>query len=606
MSDSKESNMYDPVQLCNQCFHSFPVSPLLDTYVNATFLDKLRDGHTLSDTELHQISENIPVTETEIARYNYEIERLRLTLAGLELQRDLLTRVYDHQRTLISPVRKLPVEVLQQIFSLCSQFPDHLDGSDEAVAALQNTRDDAEPTSELYLPILDVAQTCSLWRKISLSTPSLWTHLDIWFDSLYDRDYESNGSSYDCTNKIDELLRKYLSYSKDLPLSLHVHALGPLHLSDSRDPEVLCQIPEFDQVLLDIVDTLLEQAHRWKSAVLALDWNILQRISGRDGIDWNKKEKFPLLENLFIILDEFDISSYPRDWVPHDQLFNSAPLRRLFIPSYLTEISDKFNLTGLTSLTLNEFSDGHVDILLHCPELERLCILRYDSGDDDLPEDPIPCPRLTDLEINMGKANEYSNADTNTPELLQSLSLPSLTTLIVRKRPSHLTNPVQWSQWAFRAMFLQSHFSLKTLLISNIAITLAEVLQTLKMCPDVTHFTLHTEDDLDVIPPLIRHFDINRDNSISLKHLVHLDLLLPTSVYDRDLSDFRRISIDDQMINSICDMIESRAGSNSAALAYFKLETTGSGRTASKTTAMSRFNTLAAAPGRDSEFVIDA
>lgn len=56
----------------------------------------------------------------ELARYNAEILRLEETLAKLRSDRNALELYSGECRSVFSPVRRLPIELLIEIFDLCS------------------------------------------------------------------------------------------------------------------------------------------------------------------------------------------------------------------------------------------------------------------------------------------------------------------------------------------------------------------------------------------------------------------------------------------------------------------------------------------------------
>lgn len=89
-----------------------------------------------------------------------EISDLQRAIDKLRAERDSLGADVKAHRALISPVRQLPLDIIQEIFVAC--LPTHHNCVMSA----------SEP------PIL-LGRICSLWRAISLSTPRLWTSLHV-------------------------------------------------------------------------------------------------------------------------------------------------------------------------------------------------------------------------------------------------------------------------------------------------------------------------------------------------------------------------------------------------------------------------------------------
>ncbi|KAJ6602106.1 hypothetical protein B0H10DRAFT_1757678, partial [Mycena sp. CBHHK59/15] len=84
-----------------------------------------------------------------------EITYLQKALEKLTEEHDRLGAYVDTHKALISPVRQLPLDILQEIFVAC--IPTH--------------RNCVMHATEV--PVL-LGRICSSWRIISLSTPRLW------------------------------------------------------------------------------------------------------------------------------------------------------------------------------------------------------------------------------------------------------------------------------------------------------------------------------------------------------------------------------------------------------------------------------------------------
>lgn len=87
-----------------------------------------------------------------------EISKLHTAIVQLEHQRRIIQERVDGNNALFAPIRRVPVEVLQQIFSLC--FP------------LIST------TDTKCLPF-QVSQVSTHWRFIVSTMPDLWTKIDL-------------------------------------------------------------------------------------------------------------------------------------------------------------------------------------------------------------------------------------------------------------------------------------------------------------------------------------------------------------------------------------------------------------------------------------------
>ncbi|KAF7376777.1 hypothetical protein MSAN_00095000 [Mycena sanguinolenta] len=112
---------------------------------------RLTTNYIPSDEEIKDIRQHILLRSEELARLD---ERIR----NLSAERDEIRAYIDSQKALISHPRRLPADVVQEIF----------------IACLPTTRNAVMSTKEA--PLL-LCRICSAWRTIALSTPRLWASL---------------------------------------------------------------------------------------------------------------------------------------------------------------------------------------------------------------------------------------------------------------------------------------------------------------------------------------------------------------------------------------------------------------------------------------------
>ncbi|KAF9266659.1 hypothetical protein L218DRAFT_829694, partial [Marasmius fiardii PR-910] len=65
------------------------------------------------------ISQYLVDAEADLKAYQDEINGLKTRLIVLETRRDSLKEVIENYRSLLSPIRRMPSEILTRIFSLC-------------------------------------------------------------------------------------------------------------------------------------------------------------------------------------------------------------------------------------------------------------------------------------------------------------------------------------------------------------------------------------------------------------------------------------------------------------------------------------------------------
>ncbi|KAJ7437758.1 hypothetical protein FB451DRAFT_1450368, partial [Mycena latifolia] len=117
--------------------------------MSSPFISKLGTNYCPQDEEIAQIQTLLVAPTLRLKHLDDEISQLQ---KALEERAEL--------SALISPARRLPVDVLQEIFIAC--LPTHRNCVMSAVEA----------------PVL-LGRICSFWRTICLSTPRLWSRLHI-------------------------------------------------------------------------------------------------------------------------------------------------------------------------------------------------------------------------------------------------------------------------------------------------------------------------------------------------------------------------------------------------------------------------------------------
>ncbi|KAF9072762.1 hypothetical protein BDP27DRAFT_1146956, partial [Rhodocollybia butyracea] len=104
----------------------------------------------------------------DLGKLDEEIQRSRDTLRSLEKQHEELKRCREETQSLLSPVRRLPMEVLEQVFGLAC----FSDSTCLSPSTYDYALDITINTAGAWT--LDLSQVCSVWRQIIRSRPSLW------------------------------------------------------------------------------------------------------------------------------------------------------------------------------------------------------------------------------------------------------------------------------------------------------------------------------------------------------------------------------------------------------------------------------------------------
>ncbi|KAJ7113998.1 hypothetical protein C8R44DRAFT_229803 [Mycena epipterygia] len=157
------------VSPCSQCgalpTDSRPGGFDLDVKVAPTTLARLQILSTTNEpprgAEVTFIQSVVSKTGACLAHLDDEIARLRDRLHELEEERGPLATYYAQNKAILSPLRRMPPEVLGEIFSW-------------TLPTLRTARHPRRRRDFTDSPWV-LAQVCSRWRAVALSLPSLWS-----------------------------------------------------------------------------------------------------------------------------------------------------------------------------------------------------------------------------------------------------------------------------------------------------------------------------------------------------------------------------------------------------------------------------------------------
>ncbi|KIK58222.1 hypothetical protein GYMLUDRAFT_171486, partial [Collybiopsis luxurians FD-317 M1] len=162
------------------------------------FNDILRSIGTHQRSEIQEILGKI---DKELDDTTLEISTLKTRILSLNAQREWLQKQKSVISSLLSPIHRLPNELLLRAF----RFACH-----------QNN---------LEVKIVDafsVAAVCHRWRELAISCPALWSNFEVWIPS---GDPESEDESN--VEHVQKRLDIFLSRSKAHPLTVTITASVP-------------------------------------------------------------------------------------------------------------------------------------------------------------------------------------------------------------------------------------------------------------------------------------------------------------------------------------------------------------------------------------------
>ncbi|KAK1221520.1 hypothetical protein PQX77_015639 [Marasmius sp. AFHP31] len=306
----------------------------------------------------HVVLQYLSDAEKDSDSYDLEISKLKAAILLLEARQTGLKKAMEKYRSLLAPIRRLPSEVLLEIFAYFCEESDIIE--------------DKIPEAQT------LSSVCRHWREIVTSTPGLWSSFCI--DFTYHA--ESVSASY---TKITSL---FMTRSKT----------SPLHISMSF-PSDACMVFNMDVTL----KLLVNHSHRWESL----------QISGVEYLSHYHRGAFDLPN-----LRRLELNTDPENGDDEIEIqlpsFSNCPaLTSVNLHFAFPEAVDQIVLpwSQVRDLTvLNCFDRATFSALGRCGNVEQLTlinmiddIIEYDErAIAALPNDFSP-PKLTRLEVRSGR-----------------------------------------------------------------------------------------------------------------------------------------------------------------------------------------------------------
>lgn len=286
------------------------------------------------DHQIQAIRDSLTHVRSHLSLVDDKIGRLSAAFKDLTDEREMLQKCVDEHESALSPMRRLPTEIVSEIFlsSLTSEASDSLD------AAKGPWR---------------LGKVCSRWRRIVNSYPKFWSSLIIEVDDIHL-----------FTNAIT-MLETWLLRSRDCLLSIQLSS------SDSKAGHA-------------ILDLLTPHSIRWKNVDFNIPLGMFLRLV-------NVKGRLPILEKLVIRrackdrqpmenIHAFEDAPLLRDLAIVNMFcfssshfkFIKAPWSQLLryeaadssVEDHLQTLALTLNLTEcIISSEVNRFTDTHVSLL---------------------------------------------------------------------------------------------------------------------------------------------------------------------------------------------------------------------------------------------------
>ncbi|KAJ7613529.1 hypothetical protein FB45DRAFT_1112136 [Roridomyces roridus] len=363
---------------------------------SSPFAAQLGTNYCPNDDEIVEIKQLIAGPSLRANALGDEIAALQKRLDVLKSDRDRLLAYVASHKALISLIRRLPLDIMQEIFVACLSDRNCVMSATEA-------------------PVL-LGRICSSWRAISLSTPRLWSKLHI--------AEPRNGNQRSEPEKWAQRLataEQWLARSGACALSISLECFT----AESAAITTISRL--FTHILIPL-------ASRWRAVHFSIPFPAIQLLSNLTEND------VPLLQDISIA---HHAAAHPGilSFVPpvDMRIFRGLGITRASFQGPAVNRATEFPLrwNQLTALYLQtpvphmrEFhalsSKSAREILSRCPSLRVCSIHLRDEEDISLPAtgSAIECPHLHTLELLSSLPGDA--AYTMRQFFTQGISLPRL------------------------------------------------------------------------------------------------------------------------------------------------------------------------------------
>ena len=431
---------------------------------SSPFASRLDSNYVATDSESLELKTLLKGPTSRLDELSHRLQELNKLSTKIQNERTSLLLSISKHRALMSLVRKLPIDILQEIFIAC------LPSTHNAVM------------SKWEPPIL-LTQICSSWRNIAHATPQLWKSIHIAVPcsspGIYASEYPNFRSTVEqVASRRSEAVQEWITRS----------AACPLDISLTVQWEYIPQ----DEFCEKMIDYLIRFSERWRQVSFSAPHRALVPLAALP------TSKVPLLESLHLncgrahftpvhVFPHLDCQSV---WIKSGVM--RAPKLREIRLAQINEDATRLpvNWSQLTNLSLETSwgaSSSSLSIsraykilslsrnLISC-RLEVGITTEYDE--EPLPFDensaPISLPFLTSLSIREG-AGSLS-------KLFALLHLPSLDTLEFHTA----IRPIPESRTSLLSLLTNPHNCMLQHLITDAQLFRRDdFIKCLRLCPSL-------------------------------------------------------------------------------------------------------------------------
>ena len=447
---------------------------------SSPFTSRFDSNYVATDSECVEIQNLLKKPTARLEELSTLLRELDERSARIQAEQASLFLSISKHQALTSLIRKLPIDILQEIFIAC------LPTTYNAVMSNQH-------------PPMLLTQICSSWRKVAHATPQLWKsiHIAIPFNAprIYSLEYSNFRSTVEqVARRRSEAVLEWISRSGACPLDISISKW------DTSVP-----YGTYD----NIIESLILFSERWREISFSVPHQALGPVAALPA------SKVPLLESLVLNCGRLHFSPAPirtgfdtqSDWFISG-VIKAPKLREI----RLTQLSEDvarlpINWSQLTTLSLEGTTVGRLSIskaykiLSSC---RNLINCRLEIGTVMPTEDPPFYETSTASTISLPFLTDFSVCeDTNLSKLFGLLHLPSLNSLEFHTTiwPTHASSP------GLLSLLERSHSMIQHLITDPQFFKRQDFVECLRLCPSLKSLSIRKAHTIST-PPVWPQVDI--------------------------------------------------------------------------------------------------
>jgi F-box-like len=474
---------------------------------------RLGTNYVPTKAEIVAIQKIIDEVEPQIVSLDVEIR-------AAEEKRAILASFLDDHRSLLSPIRRMPEDILRSIFSHCLPYdtPGIIMGPSEA-------------------PML-LTQICSQWRDVVIKTPTLWSTICLWIPvpprlSSYPNslphamidievDIEASGTSEGLfaslvdvwQRKVESLVKLttlWLSRAEGCPLDILFREFDSIRMSTSDDQGFV------EEPKGHLLSLLCSRSSQWGQLDLQLagkgqsESAFLGQLPGLSPqlrsihVQWSHNVSF-FGTSAALAMQTPDTAPGPSF-----HLMKAASLRHLSLDGFTGNVRDiPITWSNLTELSYGGIHTGRMTgvppenalaLLQCCPNLVQCALQISQDSNQTIPSlqiaysasaPPISTPASSNQvhlpHLQRFVIYEYKEGPSLT--LFESLDLPALTSLGLSLTLPHLDYAQGPPPISLHLLSAQGH-RIQHLEFGSIDISVADLVDALKLTTGLTELTVN-------------------------------------------------------------------------------------------------------------------